>query len=89
MSFQASQAVCSGHDARVHVGRSSDKSAQGLYLMGHAAKSVTRRSYVGDDLARLRDAVESITLDLTTGQVIALPLAAVGGAPPTAALTDP
>lgn len=32
--------------------------------------------YVGDDLASLRSVVETIVLDLSIGQVIAMPLAA-------------
>jgi hypothetical protein len=47
-------------------------------LCGHAARSVTRRHYVGDDLAVLRDAVEKIALDVSTAQVIVLPLVATG-----------
>lgn len=50
-------------------------------LEGHSARTVTRRHYIGDDLARLRDAIELNKLDLSTGEVVALPLAAVGGAP--------
>lgn len=49
-------------------------------LEGHAARSVTRRHYIGDDLAPLRDAIERIKLDLSTGQVVVLPLVSVGGA---------
>ncbi len=45
-------------------------------LLGHAARTVTRRHYVGEDLATLRDAIERITLDLACGEVIALPPAA-------------
>jgi len=44
-------------------------------LMGHSARSVTRRHYVGEDLAVLQAAIEKIVLDVSTGQVITLPLA--------------
>ncbi len=44
-------------------------------LEGHSAKSVTRRHYIGDDLARLQEAIERIKLDLSTGQVVTLTLA--------------
>ncbi len=51
-------------------------------LMGHAAKSVARKHYIDDDLAPLLAAIRKIRLDLTTGKVVALPLALVanGGA---------
>jgi integrase len=49
-------------------------------LLGHSARSVTRRHYVGDDLAVLQEAVERIKLDLRTGEIVRLPLAAAGGA---------
>jgi hypothetical protein len=50
--------------------------------LGHAARSVTRRHYVGNDLARLQEAVEKIVLDVSTGQILTLPLAVAGrGAP--------
>lgn len=54
-------------------------------LMGHAAKSVTRRHYIGDDLAPLLAAIKKIQLNLSTGKVVALPLALVvgGGAEPS------
>jgi hypothetical protein len=62
-------------------------------LMGHAAGSVGERHYTAMTpgvLAKLRDAVESIQLDLSNGEVIALPMRAVGGvvlAPQTVGLT--
>jgi integrase len=43
-------------------------------LMGHAAASVAEKHYTATILAKLRDAVECIKLDLAMGQVIALPL---------------
>jgi hypothetical protein len=46
-------------------------------LMGHAPATVAERHYTSAILTKLRDAVESIKLDLTTGQVIALPMRAV------------
>lgn len=48
-------------------------------LLGHSARSVTRRHYVGDDVAVLQEAIERIKLDLTTGEIVRLPLAAAGG----------
>jgi integrase len=51
-------------------------------LMGHAAGSVGERHYTAMTpgvLAKLREAVESIQLDLSNGEVIALPMRAVGG----------
>ncbi len=50
-------------------------------LMGHAAGSVGERHYTATILAKLKAAVESIRLDLSTGQVIELPLRAVAGSP--------
>lgn len=47
-------------------------------LLGHSARSVTRRHYVGDDLAVLQEAVEKIVLDVSTGQLLTLPLAVAG-----------
>jgi hypothetical protein len=44
-------------------------------LLGHAARSVTRRHYVGDDIAKLQEAVEKIVLDVFAAQVLTLPLA--------------
>jgi integrase len=54
-------------------------------LMGHAAKSVTRKHYIGDDLTPLLSAIKKIVLNLSTGKVVALPLALVvgGGAEPS------
>jgi integrase len=46
-------------------------------LMGHAPATVAERHYTSTILTKLRDAVESIKLHLTTGQVIALPMRAV------------
>jgi len=48
-------------------------------LMGHAAAGVTAQHYAAQDLELLRDAVAMIALDLTTGQVLQLPVRAVGG----------
>jgi integrase len=48
-------------------------------LMGHAAAGVTAQHYAAQDLELLRDAVATIVLDLTTAQVIALPVKAVAG----------
>ncbi len=51
-------------------------------LMGHSAGSVGERHYTAMTpavLARLRAAIESIQLDLSNGEVIALPMRAVGG----------
>jgi hypothetical protein len=47
-------------------------------LMGHAGGSVGERHYGAKDLERMRAAVETIALDLSTGQVVALPMKAVG-----------
>ena len=52
-------------------------------LMGHSAGSVGERHYTAMTaavMAKLRDAVETIRLDLSTGEMIALPLRAVAGA---------
>jgi integrase len=46
-------------------------------LMGHAAEGVTAQHYAAQNLALLRAAIESIVLDLTTAQVISLPVRAV------------
>jgi hypothetical protein len=51
--------------------------------MGHSAGSVGERHYTAMTaavMAKLRDAVETIRLDLSTGEMIALPLRAVAGA---------
>ena len=49
-------------------------------LMGHAAGDVTALHYTAQTLRTLRDAVESIKLDLSRGEVVALPIRAVAGA---------
>ena len=46
-------------------------------LMGHAPATVAERHYTSTILTKLRDAVESIKLELTMGQIIALPMRAV------------
>ncbi len=43
-------------------------------LMGHAPATVAERHYTSSIMTKLRDAVESIKLDLTTGQVISMPM---------------
>jgi integrase len=43
-------------------------------LMGHAGGSVGERHYGAKDLERMRKAVETITLDLSTGDVIHMPI---------------
>ncbi len=48
-------------------------------LMGHAGSGVTQQHYTAQTLATLKAAVETIRLDLSTGEVIALPMRAVGG----------
>jgi hypothetical protein len=47
-------------------------------LVGHAGGTVGERHYGAKDLERMRAAVETIALDLSTGQVVALPMRAVG-----------
>ncbi|HEV3189781.1 MAG TPA: tyrosine-type recombinase/integrase, partial [Polyangiaceae bacterium] len=47
-------------------------------LMGHAGSGVTQQHYTAQTLAMLKAAVEAIRLDLSTGDVIALPMRAVG-----------
>ncbi len=47
-------------------------------LMGHAAEGVTAQHYAAQNLDLLRAAVETIALDLTTAQVITLPVRATG-----------
>jgi integrase-like protein len=54
-------------------------------LMGHAPASVGERHYTAMTaavLAKLRDAVELIELDLSSGELIALPMRAVGEVDP-------
>jgi integrase len=53
-------------------------------LLGHSARSVTRRHYVGDDLAVLQEAIEKIGLEVSADQVLAQPLAVGGGGAPHA-----
>jgi integrase len=48
-------------------------------LMGHSGGSVGERHYGAKELQRMRAAVETIVLDLSTAQVIALPVRAAGG----------
>ena len=48
-------------------------------LMGHAAEGVTAQHYAAQNLETLAAAVAKIALDLSTGQVIALPMRAVAG----------
>jgi integrase len=43
-------------------------------LMGHSGGSVGERHYAAKDLERMRKALDMLTLDLTVGQVIAMPL---------------
>jgi hypothetical protein len=50
-------------------------------LVGHAPADVGEKHYTARALATLRDAVETIKLDLRTGEVIALPVRAVANAP--------
>jgi len=45
--------------------------------MGHAAAGVTAQHYAAQNLALLHAAVETIVLDLSTSQIIALPMRAV------------
>jgi hypothetical protein len=47
--------------------------------MGHSGGSVGERHYGAKELERMRAAVETIVLDLSTAQVIALPVRAAGG----------
>ncbi len=59
-------------------------------LMGHAATSTAEKHYTAIILTRLRDAVESIKIDLTTPRVIALPMrSAVGTEPLSELAIDP
>ncbi len=59
-------------------------------LMGHAATSTAEKHYTAVILTRLRDAVESIKIDLTTPRVIALPMrSAVGTEPLSELAIDP
>jgi excisionase family DNA binding protein len=51
-------------------------------LMGHAGSGVTQQHYTAQSLATLKAAIECIVLDLTTGQLVALPMRAVGGSHP-------
>jgi hypothetical protein len=48
-------------------------------LMGHSGGSVGERHYGAKELQRMRAAVETIVLDLSTAQVIALPVRVAGG----------
>jgi integrase len=62
-------------------------------LMGHSGATVGERHYDDRNLERMRKAVAMLKLDLTRGQLIAIPLRAVSGSdtPPsrTELLTDP
>ncbi len=48
-------------------------------LMGHAGSGVTQQHYTAQTLTMLQAAVESIKLELSTGQLIALPMRGVAG----------
>jgi hypothetical protein len=48
-------------------------------LMGHAGSGVTQRHYTAQTIAMLQAAVQSIHLDLSTGEVVALPMRALAG----------
>jgi hypothetical protein len=48
-------------------------------LMGHSGGSVGERHYGAKELQRMRAAVETIVLDLSTARVIALPVMTTGG----------
>jgi hypothetical protein len=50
-------------------------------LMGHAGSGVTQQHYTAQSHAILRAGVEAIQMDLSTGQVIALPMQAVAASP--------
>jgi hypothetical protein len=59
-------------------------------LMGHSGGSVGERHYGAKELERMRAAVETLVLDLSTAQVIALPVRAAAGSnrtPKTEGLT--
>jgi integrase len=59
-------------------------------LMGHSGSGVTQQHYTAQTIATLHAAVASIRLDLSTGEVIALPMRGVAGSdrtPKTEGLT--
>jgi len=49
-------------------------------LQGHAARSVTRRHYIGDTLAPLRDAIGRIQLDASASEVVRFPFVVAANA---------
>ncbi len=50
-------------------------------IMGHAPQGVTQRHYTAGNLEAMRRAVETIKLNLTTGEVVALPMRKVANGP--------
>ena len=91
--------TCEGHNLTAHAMRRSFStwlSEAGVdshtrdRLMGHAATSTAEKHYTAVILTKLRDAVESIKLDLTTTRVVALPVRrAVGTEPLSKPAFDP